>query len=134
IDALEEARKQVEEDVVPKLKPYLSKWIHQITNGRYQECNISTDQGFLLSFFEPKTGKSVPVSALSRGTIDQMYFALRLALIQFYSLKTKWKTKLPLFLDDSFVHFDDQRLKKALQVLKYFSKNHQIFLCSCQGR
>lgn len=134
VDMIQEARKQVEEDMAPQLKPHISKWIQQITQGRYQECNLLPNQGFHLSFFEPKTGKSIPVSALSRGTIDQMYFALRLAMVQFYSSQTKWKMNLPLFLDDSFVQFDDQRLAEALRILQYFGQQHQIFLCTCQSR
>ena len=130
---LEEARKQVEEDIAPRLKPFVSKWIGQITNGRYQECNILPDRGFELHFFEPKTGKSIPVSYLSRGTIDQMYFALRLAIIQFYSEQRKG-TYLPLFLDDSFAHFDNARLRAMLKILHHFSKKHQIFLCTCHDR
>lgn len=130
---LEEARKRVEENIAPRLKPFVSKWISQITKGRYQECNILPDHGFDLYFFEPKTGKSIPVSHLSRGTIDQMYFALRLAIIQFYSEQRKG-TFLPLFLDDSFAHFDDMRLRAILKILNHFSKTHQIFLCTCHDR
>lgn len=130
---LEEARRQVEENIAPQLKPYMSKWISRITQGRYQDCNILPDKGLALSFFEPKTGRSIPVSYLSRGTINQMYFALRLAIIQFYSEQRKG-TFLPLFLDDSFAHFDDLRLREMMNILHHFSKKHQIFLCTCQDR
>lgn len=133
LQTLEEARKQVEENIAPQLKPYVSKWISQITRGRYKECHVFPDQGFALRFFEPKTGRSIPVSHMSRGTMDQMYFALRLALIQFYSERSNG-TFLPLFLDDSFVHFDDLRLRAMINILHHFSKKHQIFLCTCQDR
>ena len=133
VQILEEARKQVEENIAPRLKPYVSKWISRITQDRYKDCNILPEQGFALSFFEPKTGKSIPVTYLSRGTMDQMYFALRLAIVQFYSEQRKG-TCLPLFLDDSFVHFDDTRLRAIMKILHHFSKKHQIFLCTCQDR
>lgn len=130
---LAEARKRVEENIAPRLKPFVSKWIAKITNDRYQECNLLPDQGFDLYFFEPKTGKSIPVSYLSRGTVDQMYFALRLAIVQFYSEQRKG-VDLPLFLDDSFAHFDNQRLRAMLKILHQFAKRHQIFLCTCHDR
>ena len=130
---LEEARKQVEENIAPRLKPYVSKWISRITKVVIRNAIFCRIKDLHLSFFEPKTGKSIPVSHLSRGTMDQMYFALRFAIIQFYS-EQRNGTFLPLFLDDSFAHFDDTRLRAIMKILHHFSKKHQIFLCTCQDR
>ncbi|SHE78631.1 AAA domain-containing protein [Seinonella peptonophila] len=134
VEVFEQAREQVHRNIAPRIAPIAMRWITAITNDRYQECKLSPKNGFSLRFREPMTGKYYPVERLSRGTIDQIYFALRLAFVQFYSEQTSPAIHLPLFLDDSFVHFDENRLLQTLQILHQFSKKHQIFLCTCHPR
>lgn len=43
---------------------------------------------------------------LSRGTSEQLYFALKLAFIQ----QIRDEINLPILIDDSFVNFDDHRV------------------------
>ncbi|MFP7472687.1 AAA family ATPase [Niallia taxi] len=79
--------------------------------------------GFLVerednTFFEAKE--------LSRGTAEQLYVALRLALTQtFYQ-----KYPLPIIIDDSFVNFDNKRTKKVLELLKT-CRNNQLLFFTC---
>lgn len=134
IEMFEQARKQVQEDVTPRLAPLASKWVSMITKDRYQHCHISPENGFTVRFQEQSSRKWYPVERLSRGTVDQIYFALRLAFVQFFSRKTQPSLHLPLFLDDSFVHFDRSRLQETLKILHHFSQKHQIFICSCHHR
>lgn len=93
---------------------------------------IDPTDGIRLSVFVPETGERKEIEQLSQGTIDQMYFALRLALIRLFS--EAGKTPLPVILDDSLVHFDEDRLREALRILGKLSGEHQIFLCTCQNR
>lgn len=130
--SLEESSRQFQEDLSPRLSPHASKWIRAITKDRYQSLNIDPKEGIQLSVFVPETGERKSVEHLSTGTIDQMYLALRFALLQFYSEMTQ--TQLPLILDDCFVHFDRERLSETLQLLHQFSQKHQVILCSCQTR
>jgi uncharacterized protein YhaN len=68
-----------------------------------------------------------PESHLSRGTIDQLYLAARLALVKIIS-----EDRDPvLILDDPFVTFDDRRRSNAISVLKRFAERYQIFLLTC---
>ncbi|MDQ0417756.1 DNA repair exonuclease SbcCD ATPase subunit [Croceifilum oryzae] len=130
--ALEESSRQFQEDLSPRLTPHASRWIRTITQNRYQALNIDPKEGIQLSVFVPETGERKSVEHLSTGTIDQMYLALRFALLQFYSEMTR--TRLPLILDDCFVHFDQDRLSETLQLLHQFSQEHQVILCTCQTR
>ena len=66
----------------------------------------------------------IPLLALSCGTQDQLFFAMKLSLLNLLSPSKK----LPLFLDDPFVNFDHDRRKKALELLKEISRERQIFL------
>ncbi|QKG85107.1 AAA family ATPase [Kroppenstedtia pulmonis] len=131
-EVLQEALSEVQEDIAPKLKPHASHWIRHVTGGRYDHLLIDPTDGLQLSVFVPETGERQPVERLSRGTIDQMYFALRLALVRFFS--ENGPSPLPLILDDSLVHFDQGRLREAVRILGELSSQHQIILCTCQTR
>lgn len=66
---------------------------------------------------------------LSRGTRDLFYFALRLALAE----SSAKDGKIPLLvLDEPFHSFDEQRTKKALELLQVFQNEHgsQIIMFS----
>ncbi|HQN12514.1 MAG TPA: AAA family ATPase [Quisquiliibacterium sp.] len=68
-------------------------------------------------------GVRVPVSGMSRGTVDQLYLALRLAAI----VETvRAQEPLPLLIDDLLVHFDDARSAATLQVLAELARDTQV--------
>jgi uncharacterized protein YhaN len=62
--------------------------------------------------------------ALSDGTRDQLWLALRLALIEPH-LSAK---RLPLVLDDILVHFDPARTIAALEALAEIARHTQVIL------
>jgi uncharacterized protein YhaN len=63
------------------------------------------------------------VPALSTGTRDQLYLALRLASIEHLAAQ---RELMPLILDDILVHFDDSRARAALIALADFSATTQV--------
>ena len=64
---------------------------------------------------------------LSNGAKDQLYLALRLSFINML-----FKNKdIPIFLDDAFVQYDDERRKKALELI-INEKFAQIIFFTCQ--
>lgn len=69
------------------------------------------------------TGAALGVPAMSDGTRDQLYLALRLAAVEQY-LQTA--EPLPFVADDLLVHFDDDRARAALEVLAEFSRRTQV--------
>jgi DNA repair exonuclease SbcCD ATPase subunit len=73
-------------------------------------------------------GKTIPFGALSCGTQDQIYFAIKLSLLHLVDGGTRGSKHLPLFLDDPFVNFDHERRKRVLPLLKKISTSHQLFL------
>jgi len=64
------------------------------------------------------------VDELSKGTIDQLYICLRLAISEIMSEKHK----LPFIMDDAFVHFDSKRMERMIDILQDISKNQQVIL------
>lgn len=67
---------------------------------------------------------------LSRGTEDQLYLAMRLAIAE---LITNEGEKLPIFADDSLSQYDDARTKKAFAFLKDYAKDKQIIMFTCHS-
>src|SRR5205085_1275934 len=67
----------------------------------------------------------VDVAALSTGTRDQLYLALRLAALEHV---IEQRGALPVVLDDLFVHFDDPRTAAGLRVLDELACRTQILL------
>ena len=63
-------------------------------------------------------GHSLPVEVLSRGTREQLFLSLRLALAACYARRG---APLPLVLDDVLVNFDAERAKAAASVLRDFA-------------
>ncbi|MGH2453370.1 MAG: ATP-binding protein [bacterium] len=65
---------------------------------------------------------------LSRGTADQVYLAVRLALVEVLSEGRR----PPLLLDDPFGSFDPERLAAAMALLRRVSETHQVLLFTCR--
>jgi uncharacterized protein YhaN len=63
------------------------------------------------------------VDAMSEGTADQLYLALRLASLQTY---LDGHEPMPLVVDDILVNFDNARSLAALQALAELSKRTQV--------
>jgi len=97
-----------------------------LTNGKYKNVNVS--KNFDISVEETDVFGSNDWQSLSDGTIDQAYFALRLAVSEFLS---KDGEKLPLILDDPFDRYDDKRSIKAMEFLKEYSKDSQTLIFTC---
>lgn len=65
---------------------------------------------------------------LSRGTRDQIYLCLRLALADELS---QGREPLPLILDDPLVNFDDRRTEGTLAMLAAIAEQRQVILLTC---
>ena len=116
----------MKKSVTPKFVQELSNTISRITNGKYSNIVPNDEQGLLV---ELENGNYEPASKLSVGTIDQLYFSLRLSMVEELS-----EEKMPIILDEVFAYYDDERLKNALLFLNEKCKNHQILIFSCTNR
>ena len=72
--------------------------------------------------------REVPPESLSRGTLEQIYLALRLAV----GSVLMQEEDMPIFLDEAFAMYDDVRLAETLKALAKTRK--QIFIFTCQKR
>lgn len=103
-----------------------SDMIDGITGGIYNSMSVDEN----LNIFMNTRTKLVPIDQVSSGTMDQIYLALRLASAQ---LIQSGHDQMPLIFDDSFVLYDDERLRTAL---KWLSKAYdgQIIIFTCHQR
>ena len=113
--------------VAPELNQMVSSLVQRITGGKYHDLQV--DQDLSISVSTPAQGEHVDLGRLSGGTIDQFYFACRVAIADLVT-----GGGLPLFLDDSFVQYDDQRLQHMLRLLVELGDSRQIILLTCQQR
>lgn len=116
---------KMKNNVAPKFTEKLSKNISEITDNKYSNIMINSESGLIV---ENDSGDYIPVDRLSVGTIDQIYFALRLAVMDELT-----EEKLPIILDEVFAYYDDERIKN---ILKFLSKqaNRQIIIFTCTKR
>lgn len=126
ISTLTEAYEEMKNTITPKFTLNLSSSIKQISNNKYEKVTINDDNGMIV---ENNRGEYVDAAKLSTGTIDQLYLALRLSMIDDLS-----KEKLPIILDESFVYFDNSRLENILKYLNGELNNHQTIILTCTNR
>ena len=110
-----------------------SDLISGITGGIYTSLSIDQD----LNVFLNTEKKLIQLDQVSSGTMDQVYLALRLAaadLMQGSAADAGDRQKLPLFFDDSFVNYDEGRLRTVLLWLSETFRQRQILIFSCHRR
>lgn len=103
----------------------------RITGGRYRDVRLDPRERFAVRLLEPDRHLVVEQEQCSLGTQDQLHFAQRVALLRLVSRQTE---PLPLFLDDHFAHYDQERLERTLTFVAELSEEHQVFLFTCQER
>lgn len=131
ITAIEEAKNEIE-DIAKEIRGSFGKKINErasyymdkITNGKYS--SLSIDEHLNISVNSKKT--LVSASKLSKGTVEQVYMALRLAAADIIFQDDK----KPILLDDAFAMYDNKRMGNTL---KFMSENmEQVILFSCHTR
>ena len=65
---------------------------------------------------------------MSRGTKEQLYFAMRLGLISTFETNSE---PMPIIMDDILVNFDDDRGQATIEGLLGFSEKRQILVLTC---
>jgi uncharacterized protein YhaN len=124
---LEKIRVEYEQNRQPETLREASEYMSQLTNGKY--TRIWTPLAHDILFVDNAEGQSLPVQVLSRGTREQLFVSLRLALVSAYGRRG---IHLPMILDDVFVNYDAGRTRTACSVLREFAKQgHQLLVFTC---
>jgi uncharacterized protein YhaN len=119
-----EFRRKHQPDVIRRASAYLET----ITQGRYERLALDEMEDRLV-VYESGEAFSQPVGPpLSQGTLDQIYLALRLAIIDHLDAD---REHLPVFLDEVFVNWDEPRRHAAFEILQDMARERQLFVFTC---
>ena len=116
---------QLQETFGGPLNETASRILAEITHEKYdsllydQNGNLFVTEGF----------RKIPLDYVSRGTIDQVYLALRLSAVKIF-----WPDQdMPLIFDDIFALYDEDRLRSTLFYLAHHYPG-QILIFTCHER
>ncbi|MGK7867323.1 AAA family ATPase [Falsiroseomonas sp. E2-1-a20] len=97
-----------------------------LTEGRYASLTTDEDDAGRTTLRAVRdSGPECPVEALSEGTRDQLYLALRVAAVEAHAAGTE---PLPFIADDLLATFDDARADLALAMLARLGRTTQTIL------
>lgn len=120
-------REQYQRERQPETLREASGYFEKLTEGAYHRVWTPLEEDVLL--VDDADGNTVSVKVLSRGTREQLFLSLRLALVAAYARRD---IQLPLVLDDLLVNFDNSRAKATAKLLRDFAaEGHQILLFTC---
>ena len=124
METIEMLSENIHHQVGRKLRTRTSQILSEITGGKYQE--VLMDAAFHMTV---NTGdRTIGLERLSRGTMEQIYFSLRMAAGELLCQEESF----PVILDDVFGMYDEERLAA---VLKWMHKeNKQIIISTCHKR
>ena len=123
MDALATAAQTLTEAYGPRLTAPAGRYLSALTGGQFD--GLVLQDGQVLTARECLSGLQRPLEQLSRGTADQVWLSLRLALTGLLL-----PPAAPLILDDALLTFDSGRTAAALEQLR--REGRQILLFSCR--
>lgn len=125
---LEKTISMYESEKQPKVMARTSEIFKAITGGAFERVRVPMDGNSIR--VERSDGSTLDQRLLSRGTLEQLYLALRLAHVEVYHGDD---FKVPLLMDDTLVNFDLDRGRRTAEVLATFSEETgiQILFFTC---
>jgi uncharacterized protein YhaN len=123
INLLAEAVDEFGRSHLVRLNDEAGKLFGKISDGRYTALKLDDN---MLPSIQIDGSRWMSIEHFSRGTVDAVYLALRLALAK---VRNDGHS-LPLMLDDPFVHLDQKRLATALNLVDLAAADGQVILFS----
>jgi uncharacterized protein YhaN len=126
--ALREAHQQAQVPLREVMQKKASEYLGILSKGRYHRLQVDPDnqERIELGVWSDEADGWVETREphLSRGTVDVVYLAARLALVDVLA----GGKRPPLLFDDPFITFDEQRRQAAAALLRELARKYQIFL------
>lgn len=128
VDLAEATIRQIAEEIHAgmgsKLERTVSMIFSQMTGRKYNRIHL--DEKLKLRIHT--SDQVLTPEQVSRGTMEQLYFALRMAVGQLFCPDTP----MPVLLDDVFAYYDQTRLEQTLRWLS--ACPNQVLLFTCHKR
>lgn len=127
-EIMQEAADEIRHTYAPKLGQVSGNIFAGLTKQKYQHLLVSKTYDISVL---PEGAQYRDGAYFSGGTTDQMYFALRMGILQL--LEEKEHKNYFLLLDDSFTAYDESRLELALQYIDLYCKGEekQVIMFTC---
>lgn len=110
----------------PEVIGRASELFEMITEGRYVKVSVPSDGSEFMVF--DADSRQRPSSELSTGTAQQLYLAIRIALIETLD---EVGPGLPVLMDDVLVNFDPERKRGAAQAISHLATHRQVVMFTC---
>ena len=123
-------REQFMEHHRPEFMEKAQRYLATITGGKYNRIALDeSGQDFVIDLNGVKAHGAQEFSdKLSQGTLEQVYMALRLAMLEQLDPAGE---RLPLILDEALVNWDRVRRGNFHDVLREIIPNRQVILFTC---
>lgn len=122
-EKLKEAVHSMAQGFGDKFNQKTSEILNKVTSGRYTRLFI--DEQLTVTLFQD--GRRISLERVSRGTMEQVYFAVRMAAVNILC-----QEEIPLIFDEAFAYYDEKRLKASIEWLS--QQKRQVIIFSCQRR
>jgi len=127
LEGIRDLARLQQEVCAPQLNRAVEERFLQICPDRYEDVKIDPD--FRISAREKGTPELRPAESLSRGTQDQLYFAVRFGVLE---LLGNSQEPCPCLLDEPFVAYDHERMCSAFRILDQEAGKRQLILFTCR--
>ncbi len=107
----------------PEMLAAAIPFVEHLTCNKYHR--LWTQLGRRQLFVDDHLGHPRPAEQLSGGTREQLFLAIRLAMVKAFA---KHSVELPMVLDDVTVNFDVERSEAAVETLMEFARDGQQVL------
>ncbi len=126
-EAVVQIRRRFEQENISGTLVTASDYMHRMTSGRYHRIWAPLGEDFLC--IDDEYGQTFRVEQLSGGTREQLFLAIRFALVREFA---KRGVELPLVMDDLFVNFDQERTEAAADcLLEVAREGQQVLFFTC---
>ncbi|MBY6037988.1 AAA family ATPase [Fictibacillus nanhaiensis] len=123
--ALQKVKEEYQQTKLPAVLKTSSEYFSKITEGEYQSIIYTeTDE---LAVVKADGSRYYP-HELSRGTAEQVYLSIRLAVAA-----NAGPAGFPIFMDDIAVNFDEKRTRKTLSLIQEVALNRQVLYFTCHS-
>ncbi|MBN2797130.1 MAG: AAA family ATPase [Clostridia bacterium] len=115
----------------PEVFQFAGRYLSQMTNGKYVGLEVVelTDSKKRFEIQVLMDNGMVTVDeTFSLGTLNQIYLALRLSLIDHLDHQ---REALPICFDELLVNWDQNRLENTLEIINLISKKRQVMIFTC---
>ena len=126
-EAVQEMRQRFEKENISDTLDTASSYLHRISSGRYHRIWAPLGEDFLC--VDDEYNRTFRVEQLSGGTREQLFLAVRFALVREFARRG---VELPVVMDDLFVNFDEERTSAAADCLIEIAREgQQVLFFTC---